>query len=195
MLKRIPYVILLLAFAGCSSESKEAESIRKAFQAYRTALLAGDGHASWSVVDSGTHEYYNKIAKLMSSSGGDDTGRLDLISRLMIMRMRLNFSNAELAKMDGRAIFTVGVTRGWISKANVQRMERLTKVEVTGDLGKGYVKGVSNASAFPFVKESDGWKVSLSKLLKPANEVLKSMARRSRMSEREFLRALLDQAG
>jgi len=194
MAKRIPYVILAVVLVGCGANSDDEIPIREVFQKYRTALLKGDGPAAWSVVDSDTREYYNKVAASLSSPVGGGFDRSDLVSRLTIMRMRSNFSRSELAKMDGRAIFIVGVSSGWISRSSVQRMARLTKVESDGESGKGYTSASSHAPTFLFAKESDGWKLALSKMFEPANEMLRAMARRSGMSVDEYLNAVLDQS-
>ncbi len=192
MLKRIPYVILAVLLAGCGGNSADDAAIRKTFQAYRKALLGGDGPAAWAEVDAGTHAHYDKIAAAMSSASGG-LKSLDILSRFMVLRMRNTYGTGELAKMDGKAVFVLGIEKGWTSKDSVQKMDRLTRVESDGKSAKGYTKAAAGASLF-FVKESGGWKIAMSKLFGPLNQALRASARRQGISEDQLIQSMLAQA-
>ena len=171
----------------------EEAKVQQAFQTYRKALLDQNGKAAWEVVDSHTQEYYEDIAKDCLSLKREDLVRLDMLTKFMILRIRLEFREEQLKTFNGAKIFILGVEKGWISKSTVQQLKRMDKVTIDRNFAQGYIAQAPDIPVFYFIREEDGWKVALWQSFEIGNISLRQMAKENGMSEDEYIKAMLEQ--
>ena len=85
----------------------------------------------------------------------------------------------------------LAVTKGWISRSEVQSMETLHKVKVDGRYATAYLPQAPTTPVFYFIQEGSEWKIALWKTFELTNAAMKQMQRESRMSEHAFISDLL----
>lgn len=185
--------LLILTFSSASAMADEEAKVQQAFQTYRKALLDQNGKAAWEVVDSHTQEYYEDIAKDCLSLKREDLVRLDMLTKFMILRIRLEFREEQLKTFNGAKIFILGVEKGWISKSTVQQLKRMDKVTIDRNFAQGYIAQAPDIPVFYFIREEDGWKVALWQSFEIGNISLRQMAKENGMSEDEYIKAMLEQ--
>jgi hypothetical protein len=195
-------LIVVLSVASCSehdarkkhapSEAYDAhEEIAAVFQEYRRALLANDGQAAWSVIDSHSQDYYAEALRDALSMPRADLDRLDLLHKFMVLRFRQEFRKPQLQQLTGREVFVLGVTNGWISKSTVQEIKTLHRVTVDDRYAAAYLQEAPTVPAFHFIREGTEWKLSLWRNFELANAAMDQARRQSSLSERDFVIELL----
>ncbi|MBU1370348.1 MAG: hypothetical protein KJ754_16125 [Bacteroidetes bacterium] len=193
-MKQLLTIFLLIFFFSISyANTGDEAKIQQTYKKYRSALLSNNGLSAWQEIDKRTQDYYHDIAKDCISLNRKDFDRLDLISKILILRIRLEYRAEQLKKMDGEDIFTVGVNKGWINKSSVQAIEHFSKVIVNQNMAQGFIEQNPNFPTLYFTKEGIYWKISLWKHLEMGNMVLKQDIQNKKMSENEFLSIILGQ--
>jgi hypothetical protein len=177
--------------ASCTSAPSDEARVRSTFSAYRAALLAADGAAAWREVDKRTSEYYSKAIVDALSLGEADLRRADFIYKLMVLRLRLEFRKPVLEKLSAEQLFVKSVSLGWISRASVEKLESLEKVEVAGNNAKAFVAAAPGIPMFHFSKEGGAWKIALVQSLELANSSFEEIRKQKDMTSDEFVIALL----
>lgn len=189
----IAVLISFVLWSTVFSDSNEEAKVQQVYQAYRSALLTRDGISAWKRIDSRTKDYYDEIARDCLSIKREELNRLDLLSKIMILRLRLEFRRDKLQTFDGAKIFIIGVEKGWISRSSVQAIKKIDRITIDRDLAQGFLVQAPNFPAIRFDKEDDGWKVALWKSFELGNASLQQTIKQKGMSEEKFLKIILGQ--
>lgn len=77
-----------------------ADEVHEAFEAYCTAVLADDGEKAVEYLNQGTIKYYDDILKDALYLNESEFEQKTIMDRMMILRLRMNFTEEELKNMD-----------------------------------------------------------------------------------------------
>src|SRR6478672_3779017 len=90
---------LALSTPDAGTAHADEAAVLSAFKAYQTALLNKDGTRCVTLVDSGTIKYYQRMRDLAVSGRAAEVKKLDLMDKVVVVRMRHEVSLAALKKM------------------------------------------------------------------------------------------------
>lgn len=172
-------------------QAADARAIQTSFSQYREALLAGDGAKAADAVSARTIAFYDGIVRHALTTPRPQLLELDLISKLMVLRMRHEFTRSQLAAMTGRDALVTGVSKGWISKSSVANVERLVDIEVGSAEASASMPGAAGIPVFRFVNEAGQWKLDLVASFGLAGAAMKEAVTKSGLTEEQFIVRLL----
>lgn len=175
----------LVASAG--DQTAEERAIHSVFAQYKDALLLGDGSKAVGVVSTRTIVFYDGIVNHALKTPRAELSELDFISKFMVLRIRHEFTRAELSEMTGRKLLELGVDKGWISKSSVANIDRLVNLEVDSSRASAALPSAPRIAAFHFLKESDEWKLDLAASFALANSAMKQEIAKSGLTEEQFI--------
>jgi len=175
---------------SAADSAADAASIRKTFGDYQKALLDGDGAKAAEVVSARTIAYYDDALTQALSTPREKLAKLDIITKLMVLRLRHEFDKARLTGMSGRELLVFAVDKGWISKSSVASFEGL-EIEVDGPKASAEVAAFPGVPLFHFVKEGGQWKLDLVESFGLAGQAFGQEVAKSGMPEEEFLLRIL----
>lgn len=181
----------ILATTAVADAASDAAQIRAAFSQYKEALLEGDGEKAAEVVSARTIAYYDGIRTHVLTTPREKLAELDLISKFMVLRIRHEFTRAEMVAMNGRQLLITGVDRGWISKSSVANIEELVNIKAGATEASAAIPAGPEIPLFQFLKESGQWKLNLEGSFALANEALKYAVTKSGLTEEQFIMRML----
>jgi hypothetical protein len=187
-------VILALTALGAPQTTKNAAgeaAIRKVFEDYRKALLDGNGAAAVDLVSSRTVSYYGEILEHSLKMPRERVAGLDFVSKFMVLRLRHEFSRAEIAGMTGKELLILAVNKGWISKSSVSNVE-LAEIKVGRIDASASMTVAPGIPALHFQNESGQWKLHLLASFELANAAMKEQIKESGLTEDQFIIRILN---
>ena len=181
-------VSISLALVGRAGEEptgqpEDATLIRKVFEDYKAALIAGDGEAAVALVDQGTLDYFAELKRLSLEGSEKEVRRGPFIDRLLVVTIRHLFQPDQVAALGLDELIQRAVGEGWISPTTVAQLE-IGEVSIDGDLATAEVLtavGVASSNDTPsavqgltyrFVREEHGWRFGFSSLVEGLNGVI-----------------------
>ncbi len=188
---------LLVALATIATVTARADDLSDALAAcsgYRDALLSKNVEAAWSSIDQKTQEYYVTLAKKALGASREEIRKQDIITKLMILRCRVEFNKYAIAKMSGRELFAEGVSRGWISRASAESLKGLVAVSANPSSAILALPSQPKTPVIYMTKQANGWKVELWRSFEAGNQSLKMVAQQNELTEDEFVIEMLKAA-
>ena len=168
-------------------------AIRENFALYKAAVLGRDGEAAVNAVDSATLAWYAAAVKQALSAGRKELHQLDLMLKLLVIRLRQQFSASELRQFDGAKAFVIGVQRGLIDAGSSQQLT-LADIRVHQDEAEASTEQHPTRYTLRWRKEQDVWKFSFMALLDALNPYLEQQVKASGLSQEDYILALLKEA-
>ena len=116
-------MLLLVAALGLTvapdAGARDGEApVTAAFKAYQAALLAKDGPRAAATLARPTIAYYQRMRDVALSGKAAEIKKLTVGDKLTILRLRVEFSAAELNASTGRASLpTASSTAGWATRS------------------------------------------------------------------------------
>lgn len=172
-------------------QTADALAIETVFSQYKDALLKSDGPAAASVLSARTIAFYDGIVHHALNTSRAKLGELDFISKLMVARIRLEFTREQISRMTGRELLMIGVNNGWISKSSVANIDRLVEIKVASSEATASMPIAPGVPAFRFLKESGQWKLDLVASFDLANAAMKQEITKSGLTEEQYIIQLL----
>ncbi len=172
-------------------QTAEALAIETVFSQYKDALLKSDGSGAADVLSTRTIAFYDGIVHHALNTSRAKLGELDFISKLMVARIRLEFTREQISRMTGRELLVIGVDKGWISKSSVANIDRLVEIKVSSSEATASMPVAPGVPAFRFLKESGQWKLDLVASFDLANAAMKEEIKSSGLTEEQFILQLL----
>lgn len=170
-----------------ADQTADARAIQTTFSQYKAALLESDGSRAADVLSARTIAFYDGIVQHALHTSRAKVEELDFISKLMVARIRLEFTREQISRMTGREMLEIGVNNGWISKSSVANIERLVEIKVDSSEASASMPLAPGVPAFRFVKESEQWKLDLVASFALANAAMKQEITKSGLTEEEFI--------
>ena len=112
----LPALMCLPAAAQTPAGTGDAEAaVRATFEAYRQALMAGDGELAASLVDRETGEYYRQLKRLVLEGSEEEVRQRTFVDRFLVVAFRHQFASDELAAMELADVIVRAMDLGWIN--------------------------------------------------------------------------------
>ena len=185
--------MLLAAAAGADIGS----AVRTAFDAYRAAVTAKDGGAAVELVTANSQAYYQRLRDLALTAPRSEVAALPPADQLMVLRLRHEFTAAELQPLDGADLIRIGVDEAWSSpKVLVPLM--IAAVEQAGDTATARVERAGEPVPIRLVFRSELglWKLDLVELARGSDlaleETLAFRAGRAEVPVEEVMRWVIE---
>ena len=185
----------LVALISCFlAFSLFADEVHESFEQYRTAILAGDGETAVQYLNQASINYYDDMLKDALYLKESEFEERTILDKLMILRLRMNFTAKELKKMNGRELIVYSIQKGWIGKSSVINIEISEETKIKGDWATIEVmqNGQGSGLNFIFQKENDIWKLDIKEIFKISNMTLAYLIKQSDYTEKEFIEMVLE---
>lgn len=162
--------------------------VRASFDAYRSALLDGDGPVAAATVTQGTIAYFADMQNLAAGGGPEEIGARPMIDRLFVTLVRQRVERQQLLALSGTELLIYGVEEGLVAQDTVAAV-MLGDVEIDGETADAAVinRGQPTSGRFRFARESGAWKVDLVFLLRAAEAPLRQAAANAGQDENRFI--------
>ncbi len=182
---RYSFLALLALFAGLGQgpllalEETDQRKIEEVFQAYKSALVAGDGQAAAALVDRETFEYFDEVRKLAVEGTPIELEASSFIDRLLVASLRTVMEPDEMQNIELADLISRAVGEGWISPQVIAQLG-IGEVSVSGDEAtavavSALVAGAqqepqsedaaSNDLLYRFVREQGAWRFRFASLV------------------------------
>ncbi len=156
-------------------ESPDLVAIRACFAAYKAALVSRDGAAAVEQVSTSTLEYYGQMRELALYAKQAELQKRSLTDQYIVLTLRHRVGLPDLQPMTAADVVRLAIEEGWTGDSEVKTLD-LGTVTVDGNQARGNLKMLNEPEnsefAFVFVKEPEGWKLDITKLLFAAEAFL-----------------------
>lgn len=171
----------------------EEELVRRAFLAYKGAILQKQGQSAVSLVNRDTLGYYARMKALALEGEEKEVRRLTPISKIIVLSLRHRVPTSDLRLMTPEEVFTYAVNQGWIGKNSVLDSD-IGRLQVFGnDASADYVKGGKPTPLkYRFTKEDGKWKIDLTALMPMADQAMSMLIKQGGLDEDAFLVSLIE---
>ena len=173
-----------------------ADEVHESFELYREAILAGDGEMAVQYLNQASMDYYDDVLKAALYLKESEFEKRTILDKMMILRLRMNFTAKELKNMNGRELIVYSIQKGWIGKSSVVNIELSEETKIKGDWATIEVlqNGQGSDLNFIFQKENDIWKLDINEIFKITNMTLAYFVKQSDYTEKEFIEMVLESA-
>lgn len=200
--------VLILAATSLSAQQTsparvDAEAdVRATFEAYRQALIAGDGERAAGLVDRETEEYYRQLKRLVLEGGEEEVRQRTFVDRFLIVAFRHQFDAAELRGMELADVIVRAMEIGWINGAAIEQLA-VGEVRIEGDEAQAAARtrasledpslsGGIDDLEYRFVNEDGIWKFRFSGLVASIGEVMRELAAQLGVEEDDLIFTLIE---
>lgn len=184
-------VVSLLALSCASAAwTADEDEIRDQFSKYIKAIIAKDGKSAVECVDKKTEEWYQDTITDAVKADKAAILKMKPSHRITMLRLRMEFSKAELQKMTGREAIDMAVTRGWTGATDENKM-KLVKVVVNGETAQGFIAAAPQVPLTHFKKESGKWMLELHRFMTIGDAFFAQTAVEAGMTEDALILMLL----
>lgn len=192
-----------LAAQPPTPESGDAEAaVRATFEAYRQALIAGDGERAAALVDRETDAYYRELKRLVLDGGEEEVRQRTFVDRFLIVAFRHQFDAAELTGMDLAEVIVRAMEIGWINGAAIEQLavgevriegnEAFAAARTRASLEDPALGGGIDELEYRFVNEGGTWKFRFSALVSSIDEVMRNLAEQLGADEDDLIFTLVE---
>ncbi|MDP6980784.1 MAG: hypothetical protein QF570_19650 [Myxococcota bacterium] len=200
-MKRVARFAIVAVLAVCllptssMATAGDAEQIRGAFESYRSALLAGQGHEAALSLSRSTHAYYDHVRQLALVAKAEDLQRQPLADQLQVLLYRSRVPRRMLESMSPVGLISHSIEQGWIARDSVSKIEP-GKIDVRGNEAMVHVvtQGKGRGPAFLYRREAEGWRLDLVPVMRATEKPLRNAAQRENMEVSDFLLAVVERA-
>ncbi len=155
------------------------------------AIQNDHGALAYSLVDQRTRKYWDDLCHKVVYAEKKDFVTFRLFDKIQVILARLNIPDTHLMGMSGQTLFEYAVNQGWVKNDSMQTLG-LGEIGVNGNFASGDAIARARTETpslyrFHFYKESEGWKIDLTELLKMAEAVLIHYQQESGATEEDFI--------
>lgn len=192
-MKFIPFILLLFCAAPSFAQPGVNESVARAFNDYKNAILNDKAEEALKAVDSRTKKYYTDLLHDVKLADSLRIDSLPLIDKITILRIRSAASKPEIESMQGTDAFLFAIKNGMVGKSSVANNE-LGEIIMEEIFAKGQLvaAGQKTDYYFHFYKEEGQWKMDITSLFSIANMAFEQMVKESGEEENKYLVSLLE---
>lgn len=185
--------VVLALLLPSAARAQDEELVRRAFAAYKTAILQQDGESAVALVNKATLEYYAHMMDMALEAPEPDVRRLTPVNKIMVLSLRHRVPIGDLRSMTPERLVTYAVDEGWIGKNSVIDSE-IGDVQVFNtDASADYIKGGDPTPLkYRFSKENGDWKIDLTALMPMADQAMSTMIKERGFDEDAFIVSVLE---
>ncbi len=188
VLRAVLTTLLWLSAAALptAAASGDEAAVRATFEAYRQALIAGDGEAAAILVDRETEAYYRQLRRLVLEGSEEEVRARTFVDRFLILAFRHQFGDDELAAMELSDVIVRATEIGWINAAAIEQLalgdvriegkEATAAARTRASLEDPALAGGMDDLEYRFVHEDGRWKFRFSELVSSIDEVMRNLA-------------------
>lgn len=212
----LPALLCLPALPPCLSAAAQApagasdaeSAVRATFEAYRQALMAGDGEAAASLVDRETGEYYRQLKRLVLEGSEEEVRERTFVDRFLVVAFRHQFAGEELAAMELSDVIVRAMEIGWINSAAIEQLavgavriegngridgsEAVAEARTRASLEDPSLAGGMDDLEYRFVHEDGRWKFRFGALVSSIDEVMRDLAAQLNADEDDLIFTLIE---
>ncbi|MDE2977133.1 MAG: hypothetical protein OXU63_06390 [Acidobacteriota bacterium] len=211
----LPALLCLPAAAQTPAGTSDAEAaVRATFEAYRQALMAGDGEAAASLVDRETGEYYRQLQRLVLEGSEEEVRQRSFVDRFLVVAFRHQFagdgelSGEEFAAMELADVIVRAMEIGWINSAAIEQLavgpiriegngriegsEAVAAARTRASLEDPSLAGGMDELEYRFVNEDGRWKFRFSALVSSIDGVMRNLAAQLGADEDDLIFTLVE---
>ena len=205
----LPALLCLPVVAQTPAGTNEAEAaVRATFEAYRQALMAGDGDTAAALVDRETGEYYRQLKRLVLEGSEEEVRERTFVDRFLVVAFRHQFVGEELAAMALSDVIVRAMEIGWINSAAIEQLavgpiriegngrvdgsEAVAAARTRASLEDPSLAGGLDELEYRFVKENGQWKFRFSALVSSIDEVMRNLAAQLSADEDDLIFTLIE---
>jgi len=199
----LPALLCLPAAAQTPAGTSDAEgAVRATFEAYRQALMAGDGEVAASLVDRETGKYYRQLKRLVLEGGEEEVRQRPFVDRFLVVAFRHQFSVDELAAMELADVIVRAMEIGWINSAAIEQLavgavriqgsEAVAAARTRASLEDPSLAGGMDELEYRFVNEDGQWKFRFSALVTSIDGVMRNLAAQLGADEDDLIFTLVE---
>ena len=147
--------------------------VRAAFARYVAAVAARDGAAAVGLVTPASLAHQERLRDLALVAPREQLAALPSADRLMVLRLRHEFTAEELRPLSGADLIRIGVEEAW-SSPKVLAPLAITAVEETGDPATARVEraGEPVPIRLLFRRDAGRWRLDLVELARGSDAAL-----------------------
>ncbi|MGD9509296.1 MAG: hypothetical protein AB7I59_27580 [Geminicoccaceae bacterium] len=171
--------------------------IKAAYRRYVAALTARDGAAAATMVTAASLEREERLRELALTAAAETVAALPPADRLAVLRLRHEFTAAELAPLDGADLVRIAVEEAWTSPKPLAVLT-VTGVEQDGAVATLRVERGGEPVPVRLVlgREAGRWKLDLVELARGSDAALARTiafrAERAKVPAEEVLRWIVE---
>lgn len=199
----LPALLCLPAAAQTPAGTSDSEAaVRATFEAYRQALMAGDGEVAASLVDSETGRYYRELKRLVLEGSEEEVRQRPFVDRFLVVAFRHQFSGDELAAMGLADVIVRAMEIGWINSAAIEQLavgdvrieggEAVAAARTRASLEDPSLAGGMDELEYRFVNEDGKWKFRFSALVTSIDGVMRNLAAQLGADEDDLIFTLVE---
>ena len=205
----LPALLCLPAAAQTPAGTDEAEAaVRATFEAYRQALMAGDGELAASLVDRETGEYYRQLKRLVLEGSEQEVRRRTFVDRFLVVAFRHQFASDELAAMELADVIVRAMDLGWINSTAIEQLaigtiriegngrvegnEAVAAARTRASLEDPSLAGGMDDLEYRFVNENGQWKFRFSSFVSSIDGVMRNLAAQLGADEDDLIFTLVE---
>ncbi|MCY3591980.1 MAG: hypothetical protein OXH32_10160 [Acidobacteria bacterium] len=199
----LPALLCLPAAAQPHAGTNDAEAaVRATFEAYRHALMAGEGEVAASLVDGETGQYYRELKRLVLEGSEEEVRQRPFVDRFLVVAFRHQFSGDELAAMGLADVIVRAMEIGWINSAAIEQLavgdvrieggEAVAAARTRASLEDPSLAGGMDELEYRFVNEDGQWKFRFSALVSSIDGVMRRLAAQLGADEDDLIFTLVE---
>lgn len=199
----LPALLCLPAAAQTPAGTSEAEAaVRATFEAYRQALMAGDGEMAASLVDRETGEYYRQLKRLVLEGSEEEVRQRTFVDRFLVVAFRHQFASDELAAMELADVIVRAMDLGWINSTAIEQLavgpirvegnEAVAAARTLASLEDPSLAGGMDELEYRFVNEDGQWKFRFSSFVSSIDGVMRNLAAQLGADEDDLIFTLVE---
>ena len=199
----LPALMCLPAAAQTPAGTSDAEAaVRATFEAYRQALMAGDGELAASLVDRETGEYYRQLKRLVLEGSKEEVRQRTFVDRFLVVAFRHQFASDELAAMELADVIVRAMDLGWINSTAIEQLavgpirvegnEAVAAARTLASLEDPSLAGGMDELEYRFVNEDGQWKFRFSSFVSSIDGVMRNLAAQLGADEDDLIFTLVE---
>ena len=171
----------------------QEEQIRKAFSAYKEAMLTGNGKEVLEQLDQHTREHYRELMETSKTGDSMRLADLEMIDRLTVLSLRHQAENSKILAMQGDDFLLFAIDSGMIGTQSVSAVE-LGTLEIHGKGASAEIisRGDPMGMYIHFQQEEGSWKVNILSLMEDTEAIIQKALKDQQMNETEFIARALE---
>ena len=198
-----PTLLCLPVAAQTPAGTSDAEAaVRATFEAYRQALMAGDGELAASLVDRETGEYYRQLKRLVLEGSEEEVRQRTFVDRFLVVAFRHQFASDELAAMELADVIVRAMDLGWINSTAIEQLavgpirvegnEAVAAARTLASLEDPSLAGGMDELEYRFVNENGQWKFRFSSFVSSIDGVMQNLAAQLGADEDDLIFTLVE---
>lgn len=156
----------------------DADDIRAVFTRYQQAALTHDGATAAGLVTPGSLDHYRRLRDLALRGSRSEVEALPMTDRLLVFRMRHEFTAAELQPMTGADLVRTSIEEAWSAPKALVPIT-IASVAVIADAAVAMPTRAGDPVPIRllFRPNTDGWQLDLVELARGADTALEAALR------------------